>query len=348
MAGFWTGLVHGTLMCGATLAALSLALPRDAGGGQEGRSASDGATVPAAARSPGPAAGSTPASPIPGTDQGVAPIAPLPSQDEDRVGDPALVPDPNASSRPSIAAAAPGPSLATPTAVDDAPLEEDAAGPAERLPDPVGSDFRRGSDDPPQVPQTAPTPIERHVPRSVAASEEGAPPPVPSSVEAPPVPAAPVLSDLPAPEPFVPEPLVAPAEESPTMVTAPGRVTAPGLDRAPESRSQEAARTAEAEPAAMSRDVSSDTRAPRDPSGAGPQPGDRQPAPQAEEDSPLAGETATGSASFRAPRPAPNLSIPQALFAPAANGRSAPALPQPAGTTPPGPDLSDINPGASR
>ena len=27
MAGFWTGLVHGTLICGATLAALSLAFP---------------------------------------------------------------------------------------------------------------------------------------------------------------------------------------------------------------------------------------------------------------------------------------------------------------------------------
>src|SRR5690606_2584783 len=30
MAGFWTGLVHGTLLCGATLAALSLGFPRPA------------------------------------------------------------------------------------------------------------------------------------------------------------------------------------------------------------------------------------------------------------------------------------------------------------------------------
>lgn len=132
------------------------------------------------------------------------------------------------------------------------------------------------------------------------------------------------------------------------MVAAPGRVTVPGLDRAPETRSQGTGGTADAEPAAMPGDVSFDPGILPDPSEAGTQAGHSQPAPQADEDSPLGGGTGTGSASLRAPRPAPNLSIPQALFAPVANGRSAPALPQPAGTTPSGPDLSDINPGASR
>lgn len=219
MAGFWTGLVHGTLICGATLAALSLALPRDAGGERDsgavaGRAQDAEALTPAAdAAVREPVASNASAG-------GSAQDAEKTAAVED--GEPAAsFPEPAEVVMPGPDAVAAG--------------ESASAGPTERLPDPIGSDFRRGSDDPPRIPEASPAPVGRHVPESVAASDEGSPPPVPNSGELPPVSAAPAAPGLQPPELFEPEPLVAPQDEAPMAIAVPGRAATPGLDRPPET-----------------------------------------------------------------------------------------------------------------
>ena len=75
MAGFWTGLVHGTLMCGATLAALSLAFPReDAGEGPAGAAGAGGMPASSSAL-----VRAGPAAPAPDADRtaGLSPAVPV-------------------------------------------------------------------------------------------------------------------------------------------------------------------------------------------------------------------------------------------------------------------------------
>lgn len=413
MAGFWTGLVHGTLICGATLAALSLAIPRDAGGGRDGGGAEApgtdaGTQVGHDAEAPTPAA-AAPGQPVPVA----ADASPGGLAQEGGAAVTVEGGEPAASSLKSGEALTPkldAPDTDAPGTVGPAPDDANAAGetgavsPAEQLPDPIGSDFRRGSDDPPRIPDASAEPVARHVPGSVAASDEGAPPPVPTSGELPPVPAAPAAPGLQPPELFEPEALVAPRDEAPMAIAAPGRAATPGLDRLPEtgqpdsavaalsddpaSVDQESAAPPDSSPAAgSSGSTDGGSRLPAtapalgapvdadDPSAAGaisaadaPE-GSKGLAKRTDDPSVAAAEPPTasgqaapvravpagsspvlaadGPAATRAPRPAPDLSIPRALFAPGA-GRAAPGLPQPAGATPPAPDLSDINPGASR
>lgn len=386
MAGFWTGLVHGTLMCGTTLAALSLAFPRDAG--REDIAALDRAPEASPASVPArvaPPAASVLEAPADSMDPEAAPVQPGPApvlsppQDEAvpvPAADPAASPAASATAPASAAAAASG---------------EDASGPAERLPDPIGSDFRRGSDDPPRVPAVSPAPVERHVPRSVAASEEAVPPPALMPGEMPPVSTVPDAPGLRTPEPFEPEPLGLPLDEPAVTIAAPGRAEVPGLDRRPEAGAPDAAvralpvaaedraddsqaasaaaakgddagdatgrpnGTALAEPQAGAVDADASSRIPDAADGdavsraaTNPSTADTNPNPQAAADqrAPAAAAPEDPAAAWL-PRPAPDLSIPRALLAPG-SGRRAPALPQPAAATPPGPDLSDINPGASR
>lgn len=385
MAGFWTGLVHGTLMCGATLAALSLAFPRDAG--RRDMVATDQAPGPSPMSFP--AEGGTPVTSAPEAPASSLGPDPAPAPHEPMAAEPApvLLPPQDEAAPPPAAESA-----AVPAAPGTAPADAAASdGPAERLPDPIGSDFRRGSDDPPRVPAVSSAPVERHVPSSVAASGEAVPPPALVPGEVPPVSTAPDAPGLRAPEPFEPEPLALPVDEPAMTIAGPGRAEAPGLDRRPETGAPDAAAPAlpvaaeggtdDPQAASAATAEGDDTDAPALPRGTASSPmqagvvdadasspilgaaddnAARQPAsdPSTDDMGPgrqaAAGQpgaapvvTTEGAAPARLPRPAPDLSIPRALLAPG-NGRRAPALPQPAAATPPGPDLSDINPGASR
>ncbi|MFC0339325.1 hypothetical protein [Paracoccus niistensis] len=394
MAGFWTGLVHGTLVCGATLAALSLVFPH--GDAKQDAAAPQGQASPPQPREQASSPAAQPQAPAP-----EAALTPAPSS---------AVMAAAPSRGPALDGAAAGPD------VNDATAAAETERPAlQPLPDPIGSDFRRGSDDPPRAPAASPAPPPGEAPRSLAAGPELAPAPAAIPAENPRVlvaPAAPAGIGLPA----EPEPLDRPQMETPVTPAQPGRVADAAQDALPRpsrpepvaateaapvpgganaaedeaTRAEEpapetalaaqdqeptadAVSTASADPqrpevpeapsdlAALTQPDSAaatsplDTEAPQQPSVASE---DRSAAIdnlQRGGDAPAANHAAaiearvsaaTPSAN-RAPRPAPDLSIPQAFVAPG-TPRMAPPLPQPAGATPPVPDLSDLKPGASR
>ena len=172
MAGFWTGLVHGTLMCAATLAALSLAFPRDAG--EDRGPGADAAPAPV---SPGKLSGPD------ARDQASSAMAGLPASGRAAGVEAADAPPPAAPS--GMTAARPAPDLPRvgsgpgTQAAASGSLPEGEGGPQdarpalEPLPDPIGSDFRRGSDDPPRAPDASPAPAQGAAPRSLAISGAG-------------------------------------------------------------------------------------------------------------------------------------------------------------------------------
>ncbi len=137
-------------------------------------------------------------------------------------------------------AASPGTGPGTGAAVDKgaapATPAEVPQGPAtEQLSVPAGSEFARGSDMQPQMPQPlAETPRAAPTPEVARPADE----PAPEAAEAERLrpemradaPTAPEIG-LPAPDPID---LPAPAEEAPIPVPPPGKVVVPGLDRAPE------------------------------------------------------------------------------------------------------------------
>lgn len=106
---------------------------------------------------------------------------------------------------------------------------------AELLSVPAGSEFARGSDMQPQMPQPlAETPRIAAAPAVARPTDEAAPEAAEAERLRPETrgdaPAAPVIA-LPVPDPID---LPAPAEEAPIPVPPPGKVVVPGLDRAPE------------------------------------------------------------------------------------------------------------------
>ncbi|HRO15858.1 MAG TPA: hypothetical protein PLL33_12605, partial [Paracoccus sp. (in: a-proteobacteria)] len=162
MAGFWTGLAQGTLLCGATLAALSLAAPLPRGADSETTQKDRAALVPEplgdAAVPPVPAEEAAPSAQ---KNSGTAAV-------REPAGD---VPDPIPPVPPPIpgktspysgqgtqdgAAAVPPPLADLPDAaasvVADGPAPSGPLPAAEHLPDPVGSEFRRGDDTAPDAP----------------------------------------------------------------------------------------------------------------------------------------------------------------------------------------------------
>ena len=417
MAGFWTGLVHGTLMCAATLAALSLAFPRDAG--EDRGPGADAAPAPV---SPGKLSGPD------ARDQASSAMAGLPASGRAAGVEAADAPPPAAPS--GMTAARPAPDLPRvgsgpgTQAAASGSLPEGEGGPQdarpalEPLPDPIGSDFRRGSDDPPRAPDASPAPAQGAAPRSLAVGTEAAPLPAAIPAEGPRVliaPAAPAGIGLPA----EPEPLDRPQMEAPVTPGQPGRVAGVAPDALPRPSRPEPAQPAAADeardaPVALASPDAGNSRvsmpteaAPADPpaaedggpapeaptepaerpsedpegtgtrgTSAGPVPLEADPAPAtgataaaplgteapqqpsgAQDDRPaqigqqaaLAADRSVSSTASadRAPRPAPDLTIPRAFALPRPS-RAAPALPQPAAATPPAPDLSDLKPGASR
>ena len=222
--GFWTGLIHGTLMSAAALAALSLAVPRQAGG--PGPDAGPGATAVT-----GQAAGDATRRNQPEPQPGMA--------GADR---------PDALGQPETVAAAPAPTtsgVGQNGAADDVGGPTGPAGqggqgaessgiPTDRLPDPVGSEFRRGGDDPPDPPSPQPAPRTGDAPVAVAAGPETAPSPAPAPDDRPVVADLPVAPRTLAPAPTPPEPPRSASPEAPIPVAPPGKVVAPAPDRIPE------------------------------------------------------------------------------------------------------------------
>ena len=199
--GFFKGLVHGTLMCGAALAALSLAVPAE----RTTRRSSAGTNV-----------------------------VRVPVQD-------ATATDATGSTAPEVFASQ------NVTPADDQPALADApdAPAAAVLPLPVGSEFARGTDIQPSVPQPlqAPAPAMQAGPPvavlptaepapalaaalSSAAADQPAAPPREAAAPASPQAPAPV-----ADEPDLPH---APTPEAAIPVPPPGKVLTPALDRRPE------------------------------------------------------------------------------------------------------------------
>ncbi|RCW84854.1 hypothetical protein [Paracoccus lutimaris] len=210
--GFAAGLIQGTVVCGAALVALSLALPQPPRPDQV-------AALPGAV--PESAAVSPPAEPVPA-----------------ETAAPELPPETTAAEAKAPEAAPETPSeTALAAAPEAAPAEPDAVAPGpatDSLLVPAGSEFARSTDMRPQVP----APLAE-APRVAAAPTVALPADEPAPATAEPdrlrpeargeAPAAPALA---APEN---DPIDLPelAGEAPIPVPPPGKVVVPGLDRAP-------------------------------------------------------------------------------------------------------------------
>ncbi len=202
--GFAAGLIQGTVICGAGLVALSLALPQPPRPDQV-------AALPETA--PESTAAPVPTEPVPTEPVPVEAVAPQ-------------APAPEATAETTLAAA--------PEAVPAEP-ETAAPGPAtDSLLVPAGSEFARSTDMRPQVP----APLTE-APRVAAAPTVALPADEPAPATAEPerlrpetrgeAPAAPALA-APENDPIDLPELVG---ESPIPVPPPGKVEVPGLDRAP-------------------------------------------------------------------------------------------------------------------
>ncbi|MBP8931744.1 MAG: hypothetical protein KBG46_10765 [Paracoccus sp.] len=200
--GFAAGLIQGTVVCGAGLVALSLALPQPP---RPDQVAALSETAPESAAAPVPV-------------ETVAPQAPAPE---------ATAETPPETPSETTLAAAPEAALAEPEAA--------APGPAtDSLLVPAGSEFARSTDMRPQVP----APLTE-APRVAAAPAVALPADEPAPATAEPerlrpeargeAPAAPALA-APENDPIDLPELVG---ESPIPVPPPGKVEVPGLDRAP-------------------------------------------------------------------------------------------------------------------
>lgn len=376
MRGFVTGLVHGTLLCGAALAALSLAFPKAGGRGsapvgaaasqRTGAGGVSHANVPAATPMlpmPAPTPSTLPtsalraAAPSAASPQPAAPGKGLTKIPEVQPSSPA----PDAPVSTASAQAEPAPQSAPPPSQGPVAATGGAAGPAstpqssvsgatpqpagglsaaraDRLPDPVGSEFRRSGDEPPTPPAplseaARPTGVPRH---GVPTAENLPVPAAPLSPPAPAVlPAAPV--GLP-PGPASPAPVAAPAREAPIPVAPPGRVTVPTLDRLPE---RAGGTLREGLPAGVAAPQTGAAPALTSPGGGADAPGR-----QASAGAPAAVEP------DRSRRPAPDLGLPGVPDAGPAPSQAAPGLsarigtpaPPPAPQAEARPDLSDLTP----
>ena len=335
MAGFWTGLVHGTLLCGATLAAMSLAFPRaapeladDLRGAQP--AGSDAAVFAEAgvggdvAEAPPTADHGSPAGHEDATDGRIAAKSDA-TADDDRVSEDGAVPDSNTAADGDM------PALDSTQAAARVPAPEPAAQtPIAALPDPVGSEYLRGVDLPPVAPadSSAPTPLPP--PRSGAdvGGIESLPAPSAPPGERPAETAPPHSPALLSADPAEPA-SVAAQPRAGAAAPVPGRLIAPDpdqlLDRSIAAAAQDAAEPAEPAPsvAAMEPTASPETGDAAETArgiadidaAAEPDTGGDD-----DDDAPPSALPAAGNAppASRAPRPAPDLSLPDPLSAPGA------------------------------
>lgn len=325
MAGFWSGLVHGTLMCGATLAALSLGFPReaplapdpagDAPAARTGEGVHPGRADGAEGPGQGLALPSDPAAPEAAFSLPEAQPAPL-SLAEPRPSD---GPDSGLSDVADGSPAAEGTvgPAASPLdaqgTVDDAPPTAVSV-PTQELPVPVGSEFKRGADEPPLAPADSAAPLPAAAPSVPAVGKEASPQetaipgdPLPEPVSPPALAAASPLPDA----------ISTPQVEAPIPVAPPGRVVVPPLDRLPERDGADTPDRAES-PAEAAPVAGTPGPAP-----AGQGTGGEAAGLNAGPLQGLAAETAAPApadaappTSVRAPRPAPDLSLPRLPMAP--------------------------------
>ncbi|WP_134725696.1 hypothetical protein [Paracoccus luteus] len=356
--GFWTGLVQGTLMCGAALAALSLALP------EAGRDRPDAPGESAGAGDRGPSAAPL-AGPV--RDEAAAPPGRASAATDARDSQPAPAAAPDARAQP------------VPAPPDDAIIPSaDAARPApasERLPEPVGSEFRRAADDEPRVPAPlgAPTVATLNVQAAAPAAPETHPARQSAPAVRPDPGATPVAPAALARGADSPELAAAPAAEAPIPVAPPGRVAVPALDRLPERGRDPVAAQAAGTGDISDRDAGLGASLPSDGSEAATQGGLSDSAAAVRGDGedatrrvgappdgtpPVAARASRPALAARpaepgpaAARPAPDLRLPAplaGLAAPPAPGSAppaaVPALPPPADDPTARPDLSDLRP----
>ena len=320
MAGFWTGLVHGTLLCGATLAAMSLAFPRAApelaDDLRSAQPAGSDAAVFAEAGVGGDAAEAPPAadhdSPTgheDATDGRIAADSDA-TADDDRVSEDGAVPDSNTAADGDMPAQASTEAAARVPAPDAT-----AQTPIAALPDPVGSEFLRGVDLPPVAPadSSAPTPLPPPRSGEDVGGIESLPAPSAPPGERPAETAPPHSPALLTADPAEPA-SVAAQPRAGTAAPVPGRLIAPDpdqlLDRSIAAAAQDAAEPAEPAPSVAAVEPT-----------APPETGDAAETARGNDDDaspsalPAAGNPPPAS---RAPRPAPDLSLPDPLSAPGA------------------------------